>query len=288
MSQAVFGRAAGPAELRALYLNRMYEPNVDSFEAEGAVEATLRQFAALGFDLSHISVDLEERPKKYPGAFCLPVRVPDDVRVSVRMASAHHLVDMLYHELGHAAHFSGIRANLPFVDRYWIHAGTHETFSTLFERLLDQPLFLSERLGFGADAVARLVAFGRFKLLLTFAWLGAAGVTALDAWLENLPWREVELRYAEHMQAFTGVAMPPEFARLEPFTAALAVYPAGYVIANLRVWHWLRELDGLGGPGWWESAVARANIVGRIEAGGLVRFPEGWWEAEGLVAELLG
>ncbi len=286
MSRAVFGRAAGPAELRALYLNRMFEPGVDLFAAEGAVEASLRQFARLGFDLSHVSVDVEERPKKYPGAFCLPVRVPDDVRVSVRMASAHHLVDMLYHELGHAAHFSGIRASLPLVDRYWIHAGTHETFSTLFERLLDQPLFLSERLGFGAEAVARLMAFGRFKLLLTFAWLGASGVTALDAWLENLSWGEVEQRYAEHMLAFTGVAMPPAFARLEPFIASLAVYPAGYVVANLRVWHWLRKLERMGGPRWWESAEARTDIVRRIEAGGQVRFPEGWWEADGLVAEI--
>jgi hypothetical protein len=209
------------------------------------------------------------------------------VRVSVRMASAHYLVDMLYHELGHAAHFSGIRPSLPFVDRYWIHAGTHETFSTLFERLLDQPLFLSERLSFGPEAVARLEAFGRFKLLLTFAWLGASGLTALDAWLENLPWREVELRYAEHMLAFTGVAMPPGFARLEPFIASLAVYPAGYVVANLRVWHWLRELERLGGARWWESAAARANIVSRIEAGGQVQFPEEWWNAEGLLAELL-
>jgi hypothetical protein len=286
MSQAGFGRAAGPAELRALYLNRLFEPGVDLFEAEGAVEVSLQEFARLGFDLSEVSVDVDERPKKYPGAFCLPVRIPDDVRVSVRMASAHHLVDMLYHELGHAAHFSGIRASLPFVDRYWIHSGTHETFSTLFERLLDQPLFLSERLGFEAESVARLVAFGRFKLLLTFAWLGASGLTALDAWLENLPWREVELRYAENMLAFTGVAVPPEFARLEPFTASLAVYPAGYVIANLRVWHWLRELEGLGGPRWWESPLARANIVSRIEAGGQVRFPQGWWDADGLVAEL--
>jgi hypothetical protein len=288
ISQAVFGRAAGPAELRALYLNRMYEPGVDLFQAEGAVKDSLRQFAQLGFDLSRVPVDVEERPKKYPGAFCLPVSVPDDVRVSVRMASAHHLVDMLYHELGHAAHFSGIRPDLPFVDRYWIHAGTHETFSTLFERLLDQPLFLSVRMGFAREAVARLTAFGRFKPLLTFAWLGASGLTALDAWLEKLPWSEVERRYAEHMLAFTGVAMPPGFARLEPFVAALAIYPAGYVVANLRVWHWLRELERIGGQSWWESPGAIAAIVGRIEAGGQVKFPNGWWDPQGLVEELLG
>ncbi|MGH2522896.1 MAG: hypothetical protein ACRDH2_10375, partial [Anaerolineales bacterium] len=34
LSRAVFGRAPGPAELRALYLNRMYEPTTRFFTAE--------------------------------------------------------------------------------------------------------------------------------------------------------------------------------------------------------------------------------------------------------------
>ena len=134
--------------------------------------------------------------------------------------------------------------------------------------------------------MARLTAFGRFKLLLTFSWLGASALTALEAWQEMLPWPEVEQRYAEHILEFSGVAMPPGFARLEPFIAAVSVYPAGYVIANLRVWHWLRELEALGGPRWWESPEAHANIAGRIQAGGQVRFPDQWWNADGLIEEL--
>jgi hypothetical protein len=90
------------------------------------------------------------------------------------------------------------------------------------------------------------------------------------------------------MLAFTGVAMPPGFARLEPFVASLAIYPAGYVVANLRVWHWLRELERIGGQRWWEARAAKADIVRRIEAGGQVEFPDDWWDAEGLVEELLG
>lgn len=300
LSLSVFGRTAGPAELRALYLNRMYEPAAGLFLAKSRdgqwpapgpqapvnapivkwVQETQAAFRDIGFDLSGVPVDVENRPRKYPGAFCFPIAIPRDVRVSVRIASPHHLVDMLYHEFGHAAHFSGIRADLPFVERYWIHSGAHETFSTLFESLLQEPAFLRAQFGFDAAAVRRLLEFARFKALLTGTWLAASALTAADGWLENLSWPEIEARYASHVHAFTGVPMPPGFARLEPFTAALSVYPAGYVLAAVRVAHWLEHLRALGGEAWWRSPAAQADIREKIRAGGTVQFPEGWGEPE--------
>jgi len=296
LSQSVFGREAGPAELRALYLNRMYEPGSRFFiatageknkemekEAVHLVRETQRAFSAMGFDLSSVPVDLENRPRKYPGAFCFPVAVPRDVRVSVRMASPHHLVDMLYHEFGHAAHFSGIRAGLPFIERYWIHSGTHETFSTLFEALLHEPEFLRAQFGFGGEAARWLGEFGRFKVLLTGTWLGASALTMLEAWRENLSWAEIEARYAGHFRDFTGVSMPPGFARLEPFIASVSIYPAGYVMAVVRVAHWLKRLRGVGGEAWWRSPEAQADIREKIQAGGMVRFPSEWLEPEAFI-----
>ena len=304
LSHSVFGRevedpatgGTGPAELRALYLNRMYEPNARFFTAESAektkdsansavrlIRDTQSAFREIGFDLSGVPVDVENRPRKYPGAFCFPIAIPRDVRVSVRIASPHHLVDMLYHEFGHAAHFSGIRAGLPFVERYWIHSGTHEAFSTLFESLLHEPAFLRAQFGFDGEAVRRLLDFARFKGLLTGTWLAASALTAVDGWLENLSWSEIEARYAQHVRAFTGVPMPSGFARLEPFTAALSVYPAGYVLAAVRVAHWLEHLRALGGEAWWRSPAAQADIREKISAGGTVRFPEGWGAPEAFI-----
>jgi hypothetical protein len=286
LSQAVFGRAAGPAELRALYLNGMYEPNAGLFDTRGAVPAALAAFSRFGFDLSHVPVDVEDRPRKYPGAFCFPVHTPGDVRVCVRLASAHHLVDMLYHELGHAVHFSGIAPGCAFLDRYWLTSGLHETFSTLFESLLSEPLFLAEAFGFEARAIDSLVAFARFKDTLTATWLGAAGLTALDVWQEGLDWPAVEQRLAHHMQAFTGVAFPPGFARLEPFTARASIYPAGYVVAWARVAHWRQHLRGLGGEAWWRSPRALADVRERVAAGGSGSFPAAWARPEAFIAGL--
>jgi hypothetical protein len=278
LAQRVFGRAAGPAELRALYLNLMYAPAAGLFDAATAVRDTLAAFSVLDFDLGGVSVDVEDRPRKYPGAFCFPVQIPGDVRVSVRTATAHHLVDMLYHEFGHAVHFSGIAPERSFLERYWILAGTHEVFSTLFESLLGEPRYLAQQFGLDGAGLRQLLDFAEFKRLLTGAWLGAAALTVLDAWLEGLAWPKVEERYGAHMRAFTGVAMPAGFARLEPFTATLSIYPAGYVLAEVRVAHWLRRLRALGGEAWWQSAAARADIRAHVVQGGAVRWPAAWNE----------
>jgi hypothetical protein len=200
------------------------------------------------------------------------VATPQDVRVSVRIASPHHLVDMLYHEFGHAAHFAGIRADLPFVDRYWIHSGQHETFSTLFEYLLGEPEFLREQFGFDETTVERLVGFHGFKRALTNTWLNAAALTALEGWLENLNWEAVEQRYSAWMLRLCGVAMPPGFARLNSFVNALSIYPAGYVLAEARVEAWLTSLRARVGPRWWRSPLAQAEIRQKIELGGRVTF----------------
>jgi hypothetical protein len=290
MSRAVFGRGAGPTELRALYLNRMYEPTNDLFasQAAGAVGAAQREFARMGFPLDQVAVDVEDRPRKYPGAFCFPVHIPEDVRVSVRVASPHHLVDMLYHEFGHAVHFAGIRADLSFMDRNWILSGTHETFSTLFEHLLGEPGFLRETFGFDNEAAARMAAFSRFKALLTAAWLGASALTGFEAWRDGLCWAEVEARYAEHALDFTGVAMPREFARLEGFAPSLSVYPAGYVLAYVRSAHWVRHLRALGGEAWWASPAAQADIRARIAAGARAHLPDEWLRPEVFLQDFVG
>jgi len=277
LAQAVFGSGpAGAAELRALYLNRMYEPLAPLFADRDALADVRVALGRMDFSIAHIGVDFEDRPKKYPGAFCFPVQVPGDVRVSVRPASPHHLADMLYHEFGHALHFAGIDAALPFADRYWIHSGTHETFSTLFETLLGLPEFLSESLGFSDRAAQKLVEFDRFRFLLTAAWGAAGGAAACDAWLEHLPWAEVERRFAAYALRFTGVEFPPGYARLHAFVNEVEPYPLGYLIAAARVAHWLEELQAEFGARWWAEAGAGEAIRRRIRLGGAVRFPAAW------------
>lgn len=274
LSAAVFGRAPGAAELHALYLNLMYAPTDAIFgEAADEVARALAQFEAAGFRLGAVPLDLTNRPRKSPGAFCFPIAIPHDVRVSVRMTSRHHLADMLYHELGHAAHFTAIDPALSFVDRYWIESGQHETFSTLFESLLGEPIFLSEELRLPSAAVDALVAFAAFKRALTMTKQSATALAAMDAWDENLDWAQAESRYRLYLRDDLGITAPVGYGRLDSFLQTLSVYPTGYVLAELRVTTWVKALRELGGAAWWRSPAAQADIQARMRAGAGAQLP---------------
>jgi len=275
VSQISWGEVTA-AELRALYLNRMYEPLAPLFARRDPLADVRVAFSRLGFDINRIAVDLQDRPKKYAGAFCFPVQIPGDVRISVRPASPHHLADMLFHEFGHAVHFAGIDPTLPFADRYWMHAGTHETVAALFESLLGLPEFLSETMWLNEPQVRQLVAFDRFKNLLTGTWLAAAGLTVCDAWMEQLLWSEIEQRYARYCEQFTGVKIPAGFARLDLYVSRVDAYPLGYVMAAVRVAHWLDDLRSDWGVRWWADERAGQDIRERIRLGGALKFRGEW------------
>ena len=277
MARQVFGsdRVSAP-ELRALYLNRMYEPLAPLFATRDALADARATFAGLGFDIDHVSLDVQDRPKKYAGAFCFPVQIPGDVRISVRPASPHHLADMLFHEFGHAVHFSGIDPTLSFADRYWVHTGRHETIATLFESLLGLPGFLSDQLGLNEQATRQLVVFDRFKNLITGTWLVAEGLTVCDAWMEHLTWTQIEQRYAQYCEQFTGIAMPPGFARLDLYVSRVDSYVLGYIMAAVRVAYWLEEMQTDWGVRWWADERAGQAIRERIRLGGALKFEDEW------------
>jgi hypothetical protein len=273
LAHRVFGREAGAAELHALTLNRMYEPLSVLFEGpRWTPAAVVAQVKRAGLSLEHIPLDLVDRPRKAPGAFCFPIAIPQDVRVSVRAASAHHLVDMLYHELGHAAHFTAIDHRLPYIDRYWIHSGLHETFSTLIESLLADTVWLRDELGLAEPHVAALTDFGALKRAWTLTESAAAALAALDAWEERLDWPHVDSRYAYYARTFTGVDIPPGAARLHPFVSQASIYPAGYVLAEVRVSAWRRALTDLAGPAWWRSPEACRLVRSQMRLGARAEF----------------
>ncbi len=271
------------AELHALHNNRMYEPLKGLFAGRDPLQDARRACAYLGFSSAAIVLDLEDRPNKYAGAFCFPVRIPGDVRISVRPTSPHHLADMLFHEFGHAMHFVSIEPSLSFMDRYWIHSGTHETFATLFEALLGLPIFLREVMGFNEHETTVLAEFSRFKFLLAGTWLAASAAAVCDAWIQSLSWSELELRFADYVSRFTGLPAPPALARLDPFVSRTDPYPLGYVLAAVRVSNWLDALEARWGSRWWTSPKAGGEIREHMKAGGSVRFDPSWLDPSAFV-----
>jgi len=86
----------------------------------------------------------------------------------------------------------------------------------------------------------------------------------------------LEQRLAEYLERFTGLRVPPGWARLDLFVSNLDPYPLGYVLASVRVAHWLRELEAGFGEHWWANSRAGEAISARIRQGGAVHFEPAW------------
>ena len=82
-----------------------------------ALEATL---ADLGIDLraqENVELDVEQREKKSPRAFCAPIEVPGRVVLVIQPMGGADDWRALFHEAGHTEHFAHTRADLPVEER---------------------------------------------------------------------------------------------------------------------------------------------------------------------------
>lgn len=125
---------ARPVDLIYLVRGRRYERFFPSAQLLPSLRATLR---GLGIRLEAqggLTMDSEERPTKAARAFCLPVRVPDDVRLSFRPTGGPFDYDCLYHEMGHAQHYLNTREQT-YEFRYLGSMAVAETYAGLFEGL---------------------------------------------------------------------------------------------------------------------------------------------------------
>ncbi|HXF39521.1 MAG TPA: hypothetical protein VN687_07395, partial [Blastocatellia bacterium] len=60
----------------------------------------------IGTDLqTNIAIDAEQRQRKNPRAFCMPIVVPDDIRLVIRPSGGQSDYQSLLHESGHAQHY---------------------------------------------------------------------------------------------------------------------------------------------------------------------------------------
>jgi hypothetical protein len=109
----------------------------------GSLEQTLD---GLALDPPGVILDVEQRPKKTPRAFCSPVRVPDEVYLVIARRGGRDDFETLFHEAGHAQHFAHMPAQLPMEHRYLGDNSITESFAFLFQHLTNDPAWLREKL----------------------------------------------------------------------------------------------------------------------------------------------
>jgi hypothetical protein len=216
-----------------------------AFPQTELVTTAVRQMREMGLDATEcgrVRVDTQERPGKQPRAFCVPVRVPDEVYLVVRPSGGHADYRTFWHELGHAMHFAAVDAQRPFHERWLGDNSVTEAFAMLWDHLTLQPAWL--------ERYTELGQRGR----------GAAGQTA-DLQFE-LAVSELHLlrRYAAKLgyelalhRSDYGEGMAPEYA--DRLTAAtgfryvetdylIDVDPGFYAARYLRAWQLEAALAG--------------------------------------------
>jgi hypothetical protein len=122
-------------------------PSLDTALPDGRLLESLEQtLQGLALDPPGVIVDVEQRPKKSPRAFCAPVRIPDEVYLVIARRGGLDDYEALFHEAGHAQHFAHMPRSLEAEYRYFGDNSITESFAFLFQHLTANPAWLRARL----------------------------------------------------------------------------------------------------------------------------------------------
>ncbi len=150
----------------------------DSFPPREMLRVYSETMAGLGITVGsqrNIVIDSEARPRKNPRAFCMPITIPDDVRLVIRPVGGQSDYQSLLHESGHAQHFGWASAQLPPEFKYTGDYALTETYAFLFNHLVSDSNWLRDFLGLADSAefvrsvmLARLVTVRRYVAKLSY------------------------------------------------------------------------------------------------------------------------
>lgn len=201
-----------------------------AFAADRLLATAQRQMPDMGIDPDRdgrIHFDTEEREGKQPRAFCVSVRVPEEIYLVLRPRGGHQDYRTFYHELGHAVHFASVDAALPFAARYLGDNSVTEGFAMLFDHLTIEPQWLRRYVDLNHAAAQDLV----FELLVQelFMVRRYAAKLRYELELHRSDLAGLGPRYAELLTTTTA------FHYLEA-DALLDVDPGFYSARYLRAW----------------------------------------------------
>jgi hypothetical protein len=245
----------------------MRAPEYDSFfPADRLVPSLEKTVAGMGLGLDTtpgLHLDTAARPLKSPRAFCAPIRIPSDVYLVIKPVGGQDDFRALFHEGGHAEHYTHIDASVPFAFRYLGEEAISETFAFLFEQITLSPRWLVDTLRLPMREAEHYRRFALFNKL----WLVRRYIAKLryELVLHDEGPGGMETAYRDLLGDVLHLPVPPE-RYLEDVDDAF--YVAGY----LRAWIFERQLGSFllnqFGEGWYE-AVEAGKFLRKLWEGGL-------------------
>ncbi len=162
----------GLAEAQAWDVPRLFRaPEWDAqFPPDKMLPALEGTLADLGIDLrsqQNVELDVEQREKKSPRAFCAPIEVPQRVVLVIQPIGGPDDWQALFHEAGHLEHFANTSPDLRVEERRLGDNAVTEGWAALLQHLTHEPAWLARRLDFSrpyeyaAEGAAGLLFFVR-------------------------------------------------------------------------------------------------------------------------------
>jgi hypothetical protein len=269
-----------PSSAHAAYMRRL-SPLEHVYTKERATEICLDTLKELGFDLAadpNIRPDLEDRPQKTPRACVIASDPPKVVHLITRAQGGLHDYQAFLHEAGHALHYAGCDANLPYTFRRIArdHALT-EIYSYIVEEISYEPEWHALHFGLSDQEAHENAQATMFMNLLLFRRYTAKLHFEIDFWSRFPSDGGRPEGYADRLTEATGLRY-----RSENYLADMdsGFYSADYLRAWIRNAQLREHLIGKIGEDWWRSP----------ETGQLLRdlFREGAKPTSEEVAERIG
>jgi hypothetical protein len=243
-----------------VFRHAIYAPVDPHLARVDFVAEFLRLGKRLGFRPEEISIDREAREGKFSSPVCFGVKIPGDVRVLYQRSTPTGDYESFYHEMGHAVHFASVDPRRAFHERRLIQNGVAEIFSTLFEELAMDPVYLEEDLGLPPAAVAELGRRRRFMELYFLVFYGANSMHKIRFWREGLQddFARADKAYAELYERYVGAPMPGIYWQTHHVLSMSDVYAPSYLLANIRKSELIARLRREHGRTWWREPGAGA------------------------------
>ncbi len=234
---------------------RIFKPLNRYLEGKDPLDEICRFLGTLGFNISSINVDAEDRPNKSPSASCWGIRIPTDVRILYRKVSPFTNMRSIFHEFGHGIH--GISANPDdsVWKRYIVPMSVAETFSMLIESVTENTLYLQEDLKLQETAVGEIVDRVRFMNLIFMTFYAANSIMKMEFWKNNYTTEEAAVRWEELTERFF-IRTPGIYWILHHVMPNYDMYSPSYVIAATRVTTIKAALVQDYGEAWWRNPKA--------------------------------
>ncbi len=132
------------------------------FPKDGVVDNWKATMRGIGIDpdsQKNVILDTEERPKKYPRAFTMPLDVPDKVILFITPHGGQDDYQAMLHEGGHTEHFAHVDRAHPFEYKYLGDVSVSESYAFLFNYLPTDGLWLKKFLKMDDETVERYLRF---------------------------------------------------------------------------------------------------------------------------------